>query len=748
MKKIFFTLFLSLFCASHNINSQTDSIDVQHYEINLNVDNIITKGHIGNTEIKFDLTTKQYNKVQFDLLNQTVDSVYVGNTTINIPIGKTEFSYDGNKLTFSIPNYPTLKNYIAIIYYHGTSTVEENEYAWGGLHYDENIIYSMGIAFLDYPHTYARSWFVCNDTFTDKATYTLNISVDKDKEAFCSGKFVEKQTKQDFDTYKYTIPQNISPYLVAITIGKFHTYTKNIHSQTYNYDIPLVVKYTNESDLPNIEHNFTGIEKAFNMLEQHFGRFRFNRIGYCITPKGSMEHVDNISLSRGAITDTSINGVSNIVHELGHSWFGNLATCVSEKEMWLNEGWATYSTRLSLEAIYGENKAKDYWRNKHEWVMKNLPLKEGIKSVTPIDSTLTYSSTVYEKGSMIAKTIQGYFPDSLFFYTIKAMLDSFEYKNYSSYQLRDFIASHTQDNNFKDFFNHLVFEDKQINYDLFENKNGDYEFRFNYSEYDSLLNIPITIFNSLVCADYEERLMTLNTDNALCIDTVGIFKFKNTYSQIKTLSTKDYNGDNFLPLCIRSTLHWTGPYQDSLPEGVEKISKQHYWTIQTTNINEVPLQLQLYFELDNSSLSFDSTLVGGYFGKDSIILLHRNDINSPWEAIPFSMPNSNKGYLTTNFLQQGDYAMAVGDKNKVSLMNYNNIAQDIRIAPNPSNNITNIYCREWENTVLTAYKIDGIGVFEIKLTKQITPYQFKDKGMYILRFTNKNKTISKKVLIN
>ncbi|MBR1625809.1 MAG: T9SS type A sorting domain-containing protein [Bacteroidales bacterium] len=737
----------TVICVINCLNAQTDSVNVRHYDINLNIDNIISKGHTGNTYILFDLITDDNHEVQFDLLNQSIDSVYTGNTSVNEPAQKTKFTYNGKKVRFQIPQYTVKENYFAIVYYHGTSTVEKNTYAWGGMHYDNDIIYSMGVAFMDYPHNYARSWFVCNDTFTDKASYSLNISVDKDREAFCSGKFIGKEEFDTYDTYHYSLEQQVAPYLVAVTTGKFHTYSKTIHSNTYDYDIELVVKYINEKDLPNIEHNFSGIDKAFNALESHFGKFRFNRIGYCVTPKGSMEHVDNISLAKGAVADTSIEGVSNIVHELGHSWFGNLVTCETQEDMWLNEGWTTYSTRISLEAVYGEKKVKDYWRNKHQQVLEKLPLQEGIRSVTPVDSSLTYSSTVYDKGSMVAKTVQGYFGDEIFFDAVKAMLNNFEFKNYNSYQVRDFLASYTGDEKFKDFFNNLVFEDKQINYDMYQDSQGNCNFAFNYPEYEQVLTVPVQNKNGIICTDPDEELMTLNTDNFLSIDKEGTFNFPNAYSKIKIDNCKE-------PVEVRMTLHWAGASQNNLPQGTEKISKQHYWTLQTNEKTEEYAQkdkgnilLQLYYELNDSEFSFDSTLVKDYTSKDSVLLLFRYNVNTDWFAIPFSMPNSNKGYITTDFVHKGDYAFAKGDKTEVCLMENGKDDGKIKVFPNPSENMITVYCKDWKNTSVKAYDINGKNSFSVELNGKTTQYVFKEKGIYILNFENNKKIVSKKVII-
>ncbi len=721
---------------------QTDKIDVKHYEISLNIDNISVKHHFGYTRIDFDLKTNEHNIVEFSLQNQVVDSVFVGNTQVNTPPHKTNFTIEGNKIRFPLPDYTAgmYENYVAIVYYHGSSTVENNYMAWGGLHYDNDIIYAMSVAFNDYPHSYGRSWFVCNEDFADKATYDFYISVDKDKEAFCSGAFMGKEENETFDTYHYKLTQSVAPYVVSMTIGKFFTYEKTIHSDTYGYDIPLVVKYIYPSDSAKIAKNFSGMEKAFNTLEKHFGKFRFNRVGYTVTPKGSMEHVDNICVARSAILDTSINGVSNIVHELGHSWFGNLATCLTAEDMWLNEGFTTYTTSLTLQEIYGKEREKDYWRQKHQYVLQHLPLEEGVLAVTPIDSSMTYSSTVYEKGAMVAKNIQGYFGDSVFFAAVKAMLDSFAFKNYSSQMVRDFLSEYTNDENFKTFFDCLVFGDKQIDYNMYC-EDGIYKFKFNHSQYDNILNIPHTTMYGVEVSDYDERIMSLTTNDDAIVQSDKTVNFPNAFGKIKIENADDTT-------FVRLILHWTGANGEKLPYGVEKLSQTHYWTLQTKDLKDKKAELSLYFELNGSANSFDNSLVNNLLGKDSVVLLYRKDINCEWIPIEFTIPNNNKGYIKTSFVAAGDYVMARGDKQMVGLIDKtNNEINGIKIYPNPSKSVVNIEVEDFNNTTLTAYSLSGNQKINIPLKAKTTAYKFDVKDTYILCFTFGNKTYSKKILV-
>ena len=384
---IVFSILFCLFISSKSV-AQTADIDILHYNINLNINNIESNKHIGFTEIDFIVLNSNNSIVEFDLKNQTIDSILLNQENI-------DFIYQNNKISLELNNFSLEDTLTVKVYYSGGNNVEP--YNWGGMHYTNNIIYNLGVAFQDFPHCYGRSWFVCKDSFTDKATFDLHITTNDNVMAVCSGNLLNISNNSDNSTtYHWNIPQEITTYSLGLSIANFEKYEKNISSN--GRQVPLNVYYFS-NDSTAIRENFKDIDSAFICLEQHFGDFRFNRIGYSTTPKGSMEHVDNISLAHSLAANYSLSSQAVIVHEMGHSWFGNLITCANAGEMWINEGWTTFTEKLSLTSIYGKDVAKEHFRKKAESVISKLPIDEGKFALSGVDSTQTYSSTVYDKGA-------------------------------------------------------------------------------------------------------------------------------------------------------------------------------------------------------------------------------------------------------------------------------------------------------------------------------------------------------------
>ncbi len=80
-----------------------------------------------------------------------------------------------------------------------------------------------------------------------------------------------------------------------------------------------------------------------------------------------------------------------------------------------------------------------------------------VDALSGVNSDNTYSSTVYDKGALIAMSLKTYIGDSLFYSSVQRLLEDFAFSNIDSYTLRDSLSSYSGID-LTDFFNYYVFD--------------------------------------------------------------------------------------------------------------------------------------------------------------------------------------------------------------------------------------------------------------------------------------------------
>lgn len=761
MKKI---CILILVCSAFiSLNAQTDSIDVQHYDINLDINNTLKGKHKGYCVVRTKVINPTNHIIKLNLLNHQVDSVYINNSPA------FHYYYNSPNISITIPENIQSNDIIDVcIWYSGGQVIEL--YGWGGIHYNPEMIYSLNVALMDPQHSFARSWFPCQDYFSDKATFNLNITTENNRKVICGGLLDSISAISDSSsTWHWRIPQTISPYLVAVTIADYCLVEDTIQGITEEFPLKI---YCFPSDSSSLRGKVGLIKDAFHGLESKFGEFRFNRVGYCVTPLGSMEHVDNISLARSAAIGQGDDNNSNIVHELGHSWFGNYMGGYCELDMWIKEGWTSWSENISFESHYGKEYAKNYFRNNMEKVLNRLPIDEGYRILYGVTGADVYSTTTYRKGAAVVHTLRGYLGDEIFFPTVRSMLSNYGYGIINTFQMRDFLSIETNIdlNDFFDFYvldsgyNHYSISEKQFNGNIvtitinqrtianfnggchssrvpvtFIDENWNKEKRIIEFVGNTLTQNINLSFNPINCfIDLEEEIADATLDNYKIIDTIGEQLFPNTYffANVKT------NPDSIF---LRTTLHWLGEEFDRpLPDGINRISRKHYWTIEGMGLENCEIEGNFYFKTVSGTNNFDNELISKYNSVDSLILLYRQNQNSPWIPVRTTTPTNTSGYLKLSSLWEGDYIMAIGDKNIIGLENLeeNNEAK-MSLYPNPVKDKINIefkYLKKNYNLIISDNNGKVVYSSKIKNGTNITKIDINlSSGLYLLTLISQDR---------
>lgn len=655
-----------------------DSINVLHYDISLDQVDIPAKTINGHTTLKLTSNYRSVYKLHLDLLRLTVDSVLLGGFVHTYYYNDTVITLN---LTIPLSFSDTL---IVDVYYHGTPHVEAS--GWGGFHfYGNNLAYNLGIALHEIPHVFGKVWFACIDNFTERATYDFHICVNSSLFAVCNGILMSASPHPNGTMlYHWKLAQEIPAYLASVAISNYTPVQNSYCGLMMN--IPTYI-YVQPADSIKAKNSFIHLNAVLATFEGKFGPYRWPRVGYVSTTIGAMEHATNI-----AYPSASINGKLNdeylYAHELSHSWFGDLITCKSPADMWINEGWAVFCESIAMEGLYGTTAYKNNIRTKLNDVLQNTHITDaGYRAVYGIPEQYTYGSTVYDKGGIVVHSLRGYLGDSIFFNTTKALLDSFAYHDISTIQMRDFFNTHARIN-VTDFFNAWVFAPGFLHFSVdsfqvskqgtgyavtvyirqklkgmllaansnrieigFLGNNWQYTTRLmQFSGSTGIQTFVLPFVPSVAMVDPEEKLGDATVDYGTVIKNVGTRTFPDTYFTLHTILVKD-------SAFVRVIHNWVAPdlYSQLIP-GLT-LSPFRYWKIEGLFPPGFKAGGDFFYSMFNN---LDNELLKDDL--DSLVMLYRPGVTSSWQGISFNQNGTTRqGILHVENILPGEYALAVWD---------------------------------------------------------------------------------------
>ncbi|MCF6366382.1 MAG: M1 family metallopeptidase [Bacteroidales bacterium] len=676
MKK-HFTAIIIIICFSNIIFAQNkdfrNNIDVLHYSINLDITNFINREISGNTVVKLSPVKKDITEIQLDLLKMEIDSVFLFNEKV------TDYKYDGKYII--IPYKPEVSDGECCtqlnIYYHGHPVQDAS---WGGFFFSDSTAYNIGVGMAAEPHSFGRVWFPCIDSFTDKATYNYNIKVPEGYKAVCSG-VLESETKNEDKTvtFSWSLKQEVPTYLVSVAVAKYDI-VEDIY-KGIKRDIPISL-YVYPEDYENAVYSFQNLKKALASFEKGYGEYVWDRVGYVEVPftSGAMEHVCNIAYPEYAF-DSTLFRETLMAHELSHHWFGNLVTCRTSGDMWLNEGWASFSEALFKEDVYGKEAYKEYVRENHIKVLTQAHIRDnGYRAVYGVPHDYTYGTTVYDKGADVAHTLRDYMGDSLFFNSLTAYMKAFSYRAADTYEFRDFMSKHSGVDLIP-FFDTWVFEkgfphfsinsfnvekikteykaeviiaqrlvardfygeQNKINLTFVDENLGFHKKRAVMSGPSETLNFFLSSKPVAVLIDAEEQISDATVDNYKIFTKPETYNFPYTDFSIIFSKLKE-------KAVVQSIVNFIKPEYKNI-EGY-KLSDVQYWEIRGAATDKYSAEGSFFASMTENN--FDE-----FF--DEAVFLYRPNVYTKFEEIDTKSTEINEfeGILTVKNFKFGQYVLAV-----------------------------------------------------------------------------------------
>lgn len=382
-------------------SSERISYDVQRYDLNITI-NPDEKSIVGYNDITFKvLNTTQ--KIQVDLFeNMKVDSIIFEGKQLEYKrefdavfiTFKKSLTIDGTdkKLRFYYSGFPIIAKYPP---WDGGFVFKKDSQGkpWIG-------VAVQGIG--------ASLWYPVKDSQSDEPDFgaTIKVAVPNGLMNVSNGRFLGNQDlKNGYTRWDWEVKNPINNYDITINIADY----AHIHDNYKGLDLDYYVLRENEE---KAKKHFEEVKPMMDCFQSKFGTYPFAEDGYKLVETSylGMEHQSAVAYGNkykkgyqgNDISGTGIGMLFDYItiHESGHEWFGNSITSKDVADMWIHEGFTTYSESVFVECLYGYEKAMQYINGQKNRISNRAPIigKYGVNDKG--------SNDMYYKGSLLLNTLR------------------------------------------------------------------------------------------------------------------------------------------------------------------------------------------------------------------------------------------------------------------------------------------------------------------------------------------------------
>ena len=383
------------------------SDDFLHYKIDITIDPLAetVSGHV---------------EVSFEVLATTVDSVvlYLKDNMVVADVqmggGPLSFAHVQDRVRIDLgSSYGGGDTLTVRVDYSGAPAPQ-------GLRFSSKVIYNLSEPDM------ARNWFPCYDEPWDKATSEMIVTVPST--LFCASNGTLVSTIDNADgtkTYHWNTRYPHTTYTISVAISDYaffshwyhHAENDSMEMPYYVYPEKLSQAQISFANAPAMMTYFSAVLGQYPFIEEVYGT-ALSSIG------GGMENFTCTTYGQALVTgDHTYDWV--VAHEMAHSWFGNSVTLADWRDIWLNEGFATYGDAMWHENIGGESSlAARMAQFRTQYFQEDV-----VNRFSLYDPDNMWGATVYQKGAWVLHMLRYVMGDSSFFDALRTYCQDFEYDN-------------------------------------------------------------------------------------------------------------------------------------------------------------------------------------------------------------------------------------------------------------------------------------------------------------------------------
>lgn len=382
------------------LRPERTSYDVQRYDLNIRIDPE-KKFISGYNDITFKVV-EPTAKIQVDLFeNMQVDSIIFNRSQL-------QYSREFGAVFISMPLELASGTEHQIRFYYSGNPVAAKNAPWDGgfvWQKDQNGKPWIGVAVQG---TGASLWYPVKDSQSDEPERgaSVKVAVPDGVMNVSNGRLLGSEKLADgYTRWDWEVRNPINNYDITVNIGDY----VNIHDTHNGMDLDYWVLRDNEA---KARSHFRDVKPMLTCFESKFGKYPFADDSFKLveSPYLGMEHQSAIAYGnkyrKGYLgSDLSGTGIGLrfdyiVIHEAGHEWFGNSVTSKDIADMWIHEGFTTYTESVFVECLYGYDDAMRYINGQKFQISNDRPIighygvnKEG-------------SGDMYYKGTLLLNTLR------------------------------------------------------------------------------------------------------------------------------------------------------------------------------------------------------------------------------------------------------------------------------------------------------------------------------------------------------
>ncbi len=416
--------------------------DVVYYDLNVTVqpeDSSI----IGYNEITYKVE-KPVKGMQIDLQDPLkIDQVKQSGKDLNYHHIKNTNAY-----IVDVPkNLEQGSQHKITVYYHGRPKVAENPPWDGGFIWAKDSLGNKWIATAN-QGLGASVWWPNKDHQTaEPDSMSINITVPDPMINVSNGQLRDTtQHDNGMITWSWFVSNPINNYNIAVNAGNYVNFTDTYAGKKGALDLSYWVL---EQNLKKAKEQFKQVKPMMRCFEKWFGPYPFYEDSFKLveTPHLGMEHQSAVAYGnhyQNGYLGEDLSGSGwglkwdfIIIHEAAHEWWGNSITTKDIADMWVHEGFTSYSESIYTECRFGKEAAEEY----------TIGLRKNIQNDRPVIGKYGVnhkgSGDMYYKGHNMLHTIRHIIDDDTVWKEILLGLQQeFYHQTTTSKQVENYINEH------------------------------------------------------------------------------------------------------------------------------------------------------------------------------------------------------------------------------------------------------------------------------------------------------------------